>query len=154
MPCRWGRSHHGRDHSHRKCFILIVPAKCLKQLSHRFVLSFVAHLYVLHVTRTTFYSKTEAENSTTDFVALRDEAADMHKQAMSRDAGRHEVMIQVAKDVQLLCSNLQTSAQEDRRLQGCTDSLFYFLHWSRYRHTEYRPFKRAIWDRRKQDVSK
>lgn len=69
--------------------------------SHQNFLLFVTRLFVLdaflHVL-TIFYSKSGVEKNT-DFVALRDEAANMHEQAMSRDAGRHEVMIQMAKDV-------------------------------------------------------
>lgn len=63
-------------------------------------------------------------NNDADLVALRDEAADVHEQAMRRNAGRHEVMIQVAKDVKLLCRNLNKSAQDGRQLQGFKDSLF------------------------------
>jgi len=30
----------------------------------------------------------------------------MHKQAMSRDAGSHEVMVQMTSDIEFLCSDL------------------------------------------------
>lgn len=47
-----------------------------------------------------------------DLVALRDQAPNMHKQAMSRDAGRHEVMVQMTSDIELLCSNLEKKKKQ------------------------------------------
>lgn len=43
----------------------------------------------------------------THLVPLRHQAPDMHKQAVGGDAARHEAVIRVAEDVQLLGGNLR-----------------------------------------------